>query len=900
MEIETEHNAFFKTDTKLIHMKLFRHFCLLMAVMAAGTAFAQTTQTGLVQEYNEKAKKTPLAGVELTVRSANTTSSDKDGKFSLQFLTLKPGEKVNVRRIEKLGYDIFNKEAVEQWNINPSQPFMIVMCRSDKFKKIRDNYEKVSSESYARQLKKEEDTLAKLKAEGKMKEEEYNRQLIELRENYDRQLDNLDNYIDKFSRIDLSELSQTEQEIIELVQEGKIEEAIKKYEEQHYVDQYAKEVAQLKEVSSAIDQLQDIKSQKETARDELLAAIDRQVEVLQLAGGRENLDKITVILKDVADADSSDFETQLNVARHLIRNIADYNLAEEYLLRAEKTVIAKYGADSDEAVSVYWVMGDLYKATEEFNKALEYCKKCENVTLAIFGHDAQDMGKIYNNVGAIHFELGNYNDALEYYNKSMAINEKDPETFQFRQINVLKNIANCLSALGRYDEALSTQEKALAACVELYGENDTRTADSYAQTAQALQNMGKYNEALDNFEKSLTIRIRFYGEEHPDVASCYNGIGHLYSEVGYTEEAIEYYEKALSIRKKIFGDFSLSVAFVMNNLASEYLQLHMYSDALELYKRAIDIHKAKLGEGHPDLLSMYNNLGSAYDGAKQYEEGIEILNKVLEFGEKNIGPNHDTLGHTYTIMGYIYSHMGELQKALDCHVRASEIFEKNYGENHSKYATAIHNIGNIFKKAGQYDLASEYFQKSFDITKNIFGADSPNLGQSYMNMGELAIAAGKYDEAVDCYSSGYNIFSKAYGDSHNYSLTCLSGQYEAFHESFKTDFRLRDRYDEFMADKTIVAVVADETMPAAQQGMSGMYEILDYNDWNFQNVDYFFARAQEYVPMSKTLTLHKDGVINTYEFPDKMGLSMYLKTIGKEKKDSMTALYNEWKSQNRD
>lgn len=127
-------------------MKFRLSFFLLFIFCVFGIS-AQTIQNGVVQEYNEKAKKTSLAGVELNVRSANTTASDKDGKFSLEFLTLKPGEKVNVRRIEKAGYEIFNKEAVEQWNINPSTPFVIVMCRSDKFKAIRDKYERVASES---------------------------------------------------------------------------------------------------------------------------------------------------------------------------------------------------------------------------------------------------------------------------------------------------------------------------------------------------------------------------------------------------------------------------------------------------------------------------------------------------------------------------------------------------------------------------------------------------------------------------------------------------------------------------------------------------------------------------------------------------------------------------------
>lgn len=84
---------------KFIMSKIQFKTLIAILLTSISTSFAQTTQSGIVQEYNEKAKKTPLPGVELNVRSANTTASDKDGKFSLQFLTLKPSEKVNVRRV---------------------------------------------------------------------------------------------------------------------------------------------------------------------------------------------------------------------------------------------------------------------------------------------------------------------------------------------------------------------------------------------------------------------------------------------------------------------------------------------------------------------------------------------------------------------------------------------------------------------------------------------------------------------------------------------------------------------------------------------------------------------------------------------------------------------------------
>ncbi len=217
---------------KIVILKDIQRILLtLISGISCIIVVAQTTQSGIVQEYNEKAKKTPLSGVEMQVSMAPSTVSDNQGMFDLKFHTLKPGEYVNVNRIEKLGYEIFNKEAVEQWNINPDRPFLIVMCRADKFKKIRDNYERISSQSYASQMQKEKAEIDKLKEEGKLKESEYNQKLKEIQENYYRQIDNLNNYIDRFSRIDLSEISDTEQDILDLVQHGHINEAIDRYED---------------------------------------------------------------------------------------------------------------------------------------------------------------------------------------------------------------------------------------------------------------------------------------------------------------------------------------------------------------------------------------------------------------------------------------------------------------------------------------------------------------------------------------------------------------------------------------------------------------------------------------------------------------------------------------------
>ncbi len=308
----------------------------IIALALCAPAFglgARTVQKGIVQEYKEKAAKSALSGVEINIRSAASTVSAKDGSFSLEFLTLNPGEKVNVRAIEKTGYEIFNKEAIEQWNINPNTPFTIIMCRSDRFKRIRDAYHKVSSASYARQLKKEQDALNKLREEGRLKDEEYTLRLAKLQEEYENRLDKLENYIDRFSRIDMTELSAAEQKIIDMVQAGRIDEAIARYEEIDFIGNYRNEMEAIRKLSAAQKSIDQAKHEKRANASKLREAVMRQIGTLRLAGGYENMRRAGELLKSLADADSTDAASALEFASYSFDH-NDYDAAETYYSRA--------------------------------------------------------------------------------------------------------------------------------------------------------------------------------------------------------------------------------------------------------------------------------------------------------------------------------------------------------------------------------------------------------------------------------------------------------------------------------------------------------------------------------------------------------------------------------------
>ncbi|MCM1037179.1 MAG: hypothetical protein NC406_07640 [Bacteroides sp.] len=324
-------------------MKHFARFtAAVVCLVGAATAIAQTSQPGIVLEYNERAAKTPLPGVELNIRSAGATASGADGRFALDFPTLHAGDRVTVRSVAKPGYEIFNKEAVEQWNINPSRPFTLVMCRTDRFRRIRDLYERNASENYRRQYSRERAAIDRLRSEGKLRDEEYRRRLAEIQENFDRQLDNLDNYVDRFARIDLSDLSDTEAAIIELVQAGRFDEAIARYDSLQLVDKYRAGLDQHRRISSAIDRLAAERDSTASDNAALLAAITRRVDSLTHFGGRENILQAAAYLANLSHIhDLARKDTTLSTSPEAIMavNAAVVNVdgAEYYLLDCDGT-----------------------------------------------------------------------------------------------------------------------------------------------------------------------------------------------------------------------------------------------------------------------------------------------------------------------------------------------------------------------------------------------------------------------------------------------------------------------------------------------------------------------------------------------------------------------------------
>ena len=222
------------------------YIATLAFVASSMVSFAQSVEIGYVKEYNGADSKTPLSGVELNILGASSTVSGQNGEYELRFSVMRPGDAIQYNEIYKSGYVLFNVESLKTWRIsNNRTPFVIVMCNERKFRELKAKYYNLFDKSYKREyeqavLQMKREALEKNESEKSLKEK-----LAKLEEDYREKLNNINTYVETFARIDRSEMSDLEAEALSLVDEGKIEEGIEKYEQLEISKKANEQIARL-------------------------------------------------------------------------------------------------------------------------------------------------------------------------------------------------------------------------------------------------------------------------------------------------------------------------------------------------------------------------------------------------------------------------------------------------------------------------------------------------------------------------------------------------------------------------------------------------------------------------------------------------------------------------------
>lgn len=626
----------------------------IVLVTLMNVLYAQSTQSGIVLEYDGNNKKKPLANVEIVVNNAGSTVSDAQGKFNLNFRTLKPGDKITVRRVEKLGYEVFNTEAVSQFTITRSnEPLTIIMCKTETIRGIRDRYSKIAQSRYAENLRKEEQNLKVRVNQGSMTQKEYEKKLKELQMNYEEQLENIDNYIEKFARIDLTELSELDQEIISLVREGKIDEAINKYDSEKLIDTYRSESKDFQVLADAEIKILEASEKKKNALDSIKNTIHRQIDLLWIAGGSENFEKIKSLLYDIAETDTTDIDTQL-----------------EY--------------------------GDLVFAMENSNEAIKYYNRGFNAANGDVVKESISKikrGKVYTKMNLLERALQESMSALHDLDSVMTA-RKDSDLFLIDRIDAQKNLGSIFTRLNMHGEAMRYYSYAILGTEVLLELDSIAPARDYAylmmmygKSLTAVQDTVQaevyLKKAIEHGTKLWKISPQKYSA---NLADAYCWLGDLYRikrkyalSENYLLKSSELYEYVCKINPDMYLGKSGECYQLLGKLYSwknEYDKAELYlTKAEDIYSRLSYknpyVYTDKLGELHIDKGALYWYQDKYELSAEQ--DSLAVI-RYEEMYKLSSAGYFKELGQSIFYLGNCYFKMGRYREALECFKRAASYY----------------------------------------------------------------------------------------------------------------------------------------------------------------------------------------------------------------------------------
>lgn len=621
-----------------------RLFHLMATLSATLTISAQVTQPCIVKQYNQKQQKTPLSGVQVTVRNAGSTVSAKDGRLTLTFRTLKAGDKVSLISVKKTGYELFNKSATDQWNLSGAgKPFTIVMVRSDYFSQLKEKVTQVSSDNFKAQYIQATKELEAQKNIGKLREEEFNRKLEELENKYNESMKTLNNYVDKFVRIDQSEVSPEEQRLLDLVQEGRFDEAVKAYDGMQLLEQLEKEIGYFNDLTLKKNTIgKEIDIRRNNIKD-LYSIFQRQLSTFILAGkyhkAEENLEEALVTISPLYDKNPDEYrpyvmELQYELSDLLIHHPRYFDELQDiydnkhkalsYGMKALENfqIMSNQGQETNLEIlaKIQRNIGDLYEKTDNgvyfSSNAAKYWLASEE-TYKLLSTDHPEAYRA--ELASLYVDLSNLYSRQHYDNK---------KAIDYHRLAVENYLVLSKQEPDKYLEALAKGQWRVGELLtnrplgELLTDKNRQEAEPYMLAS--IENYKKLVEKdYDKFESMLW--------------SKYWKMGWFYAYSGNYEKATAYFETSIEMQTKRVESYSDSEFYAYKmywlamshwSMCTEYSYKYLKNfdmvrkyghSCLEIYSKAVELDP-NFNQGYVD---MQKEIGELLESIRQAELRIK-------------------------------------------------------------------------------------------------------------------------------------------------------------------------------------------------------------------------------------------------------------------------------------
>jgi tetratricopeptide (TPR) repeat protein len=339
----------------------------------------------------------------------------------------------------------------------------------------------------------------------------------------------------------------------------------------------------LKEIAYAYEDQGDLKN----AREYLLKAIDyceKKGLITKLIDGQIDLSQNYRMDEQMKDEEkhiviAEKMATQINDSSGLARvyfvwgeyykDLGNWNLAIENTLRSIRYYEGLH--EQYQIISVYSMLGNLYRKTNSFNKAQEYYQK------AFVSDSTQNLveflGTDYTNLGLIYSDLKNYPRAISYLEKAIELKKEQGNP---------ASVATTISILG-----------------------------------SVYVDIGQYDKGLKLMFEALQIKEKA-GEMKGISIACLN-IGDVYKEQKKYPEAILYYKKSVGAARKIKNIDVIKEDY--KGLAFAYKETNDLSNAFSYHVLYSDLKDSMYNEENSKQI---NDMQTKYETEKKEKENAVL------------------------------------------------------------------------------------------------------------------------------------------------------------------------------------------------------------------------------------------------------------------------------------
>lgn len=752
--------------------------CFCTALLISVSFSAQVSQKGNVRIFNSQ--HTPLPGVQLMAIGAPATDTDNNGEFCFHFLNHKAGTAISSPQAYKKGYEVVNSDMLNGWILSEKRSLDIVMAPEGTIEEQKNHYYAIAIAHFSKLRNKTVQEINHLYAQQKITQAERAQRLKELAEENHTFMNMLDKYAEKFARINPDDITQIEKQVLKLVEDGKLTEAIELYNNSGLIVQARQKLQQRTQADEDIDLLAE--------------RMYRYADLCALAGGKENeqkaydtykwiaeilpdrfsyvlkyvLQKITLGEQDLEEwadrcqklaFDEKSLIQVLNLKTLIATNIRkDYSKAFEYNQQAlEILQQAQEAMPSGDYLAVMQITLNqtayLLEAIHEWEQAEEvYLSNIKNLEEQIAVSDNQLFIRIqkgslldsYTSLMRLYSQKEDLEKARQTAAKIKEISLNDPDLNEEKRISIELNYLDMLLDFamnaGQMKEAYKIAAEAYTKAEVLYQKNPISKAAEFLQRCIVYLQLSVDSETDAFPERAELLRTRIEQEFtslSPDFKI--NALHNLemmystyYSRKGNQPEERRSLVKAYQYTKKLSE--SSSSQFTQENLyaRAKYIDvLIAESKNQEAAQEALELdalYSIQSAWGYQNL-SVESSMGVALVCGGYYELGLKYLERIKEGREKELKkyPHNNELKantcSTYNNLSLGYSKLKKYKQALREQLKAYTLMKDLYAQNKAQlgtnYMLITMNVSVNYYQNGDNQQALHYLEEASAIAEEM-------------------------------------------------------------------------------------------------------------------------------------------------------------------------------------